>query len=78
MKFFHKRGGGSTGFHISYLEIHMYQKYGQFLNKNFIKAVRGGHRFVKLFHKIPLFYKGMLLLVSLLGKPKRAYESGQT
>ena len=25
------------------------------LNKDFIKAVRGGHRFMKLFHKIPLF-----------------------
>ena len=29
MKTFHKRGGGSTGFHISYSELHMYQKYGQ-------------------------------------------------
>ena len=65
MKLFHKRGGGSTGFHISYSEIHMYQKYGQIsekiLNKDFIKAVRGGgRRFVKLFHKIPDFFKGML------------------
>ena len=45
----------------------MYQKYGQIsekiLNKDFIKAVRGGgHRFVKLFHKIPDFFKGMLPL----------------
>ena len=28
------------------------------LNKDFIKAVRGGgHRFMKLFHKIPLFFR---------------------
>ena len=26
------------------------------LNKDFITAVRGGHRFMKLFHKIPLFF----------------------
>ena len=32
------------------------------LNKDFIKAVRGGEgrRFVKSFHKIPDFFKGML------------------
>ena len=37
-KLFANRRGGSTGFHISYSEIHMYKV----LNKNFIKAVRGG------------------------------------
>ena len=55
MKLFRKRGGeGSTGFHISYSEIHMYQKYGQIsekiLNKDFIKAVReGGSPFCETF-----------------------------
>ena len=34
------------------------------LNKDFIKAVRGGggHRFMKVFHKIPLFFEGWLPL----------------
>ena len=32
------------------------------LNKDFINAVRGGHRFMKLFHKIPLFFEGWLPL----------------
>ena len=31
------------------------------LNKDFINAVLGGgHRFMKLFHKIPLFFEGWL------------------
>ena len=31
------------------------------LNKDFIKAVRGGdHRFMKVFHKIPVFFEGWL------------------
>ena len=30
------------------------------LNKDFTNAVRGGHRFMKLFHKIPLFFEGWL------------------
>ena len=33
------------------------------LNKDFIKAVRGGHRFMKVFHKIPVFFEGWLPLV---------------
>ena len=31
------------------------------LNKDFIKAVQGGgHRFMKVFHKIPVFFEGWL------------------
>ena len=26
------------------------------LNKDFIKAVRGGHRLMKVFHEIPVFF----------------------
>ena len=34
------------------------------LNKNFINAVRGGgHRFMKVFHKIPVFFERWLSLV---------------
>ena len=59
MKLFRKReGGGSTGFHISYSELHIcIQKYGQSFEKGFHKSSTGGrgHRFMKLFHKIPLF-----------------------
>ena len=37
------------------------------LNKDFIKAVRGGgRRFMKVFHKIPVFFEGWLPLVLLL------------
>ena len=32
-----ERGGGATGFHISYSEIHMYQKYGQISEKFWIR-----------------------------------------
>ena len=33
------------------------------LNKDFINAVRGGgHRFMKVFHKIPVFFEGWLPL----------------
>ena len=35
-------GGGSTGFHISYSEIVIIPKFVENLNKDFIKAVRGG------------------------------------
>ena len=36
------------------------------LNKDFIKAVRGGggRRFMKVFHKIPVFFEGWLPLKS--------------
>ena len=40
MKNFHKQGGGgATGFHISYSEIHMYQKYGQIMIVYDIKSI---------------------------------------
>ena len=36
------------------------------LNKDFTNAVRGGgHRFMKVFHKIPVFFEGWLPLVRL-------------
>ena len=61
MKFFHNGGGlGSTGFHISYSEIVVLPKFVENLNKDFIKAVRGGHRFMKVFHKIPVFFERWL------------------
>ena len=40
--FFHKGGGGLTGFHISYSEIVIFPKFVENLKKDFIKAVRGG------------------------------------
>ena len=61
MKFPHKGGGGgSTGFHISYSEIVVLPKFVENLNKDFKKAVRGGHRFMKVFHKNPVFLEGWL------------------
>ena len=42
MIFFSQMGGGSTGFHISYSEIVILPKFVENLNKDFIKAVRGG------------------------------------
>ena len=36
------------------------------LNKDFIKAVRGGHCFMKVFHKIPVFFELWLPLIELL------------
>ena len=70
MNFFHKRGGrgGSTGFYISYSEIVILPKFVENLNKDFIKAVRGGgggHRFMKVFHKIPVFFEGWFPLAKL-------------
>ena len=41
-EFFSQTGGGSTGFHISYSEIVILPKFVENLNKDFIKAVRGG------------------------------------
>ena len=32
------------------------------LNKDFINAVRGGHRFMKVFHRIPVFFERWLPL----------------
>ena len=57
MKLFHKRGGGQPDF-ISLIQNYICtQNTVKILNKDFIKAVRGGgHRFMKLFHKIPLFF----------------------
>ena len=44
------------------------------LNKDFIKAVRGGgHRFMKVFHKIPVFFEGWLPLPSH-GSPLKKYS----
>ena len=68
MKLFHKRGGGVN--RISYLlfrTAYVFRNTVKVLNKDFIKAVRGGggHRFMKLLHKIPLFLKD--------GFPKRAF-----
>ena len=59
MKTFHKRGGGVN--RISYLlfrTVNVLRNTVKVLNKDFIKAVRGGggHRFMKLFHKIPFFF----------------------
>ena len=63
MKTFHKRGRGGVN-RISYLlfrTTYVPEIRSKILNKDFIKAVRGGgRRFVKLFHKIPDFFKGML------------------
>ena len=58
MKFFHKQGG-STGFHISYSEIVILPKFVENLNKDFIKAVRGGGVtvFWKYFIKFRYFLK---------------------
>ena len=42
MNFFSQMGGGSIGFHISYSEIVILTKFVENLNKDFIKAVRGG------------------------------------
>ena len=59
--FFTNGGRGLVGFHISYSEIVILPKFVENLNKNFIKAVRGGgHRFMKAFHKIPVFFEGWL------------------
>ena len=59
MKLFHKRGRGSTGFHISLFRItYVLKNMVRFLNEDFIKAVGGdwgGHSFMKLFHKILFF-----------------------
>ena len=54
-------GGGQPDF-ISLIQNYICTRNTvKILNKDFIKAVRGGgHRFMKLFHKIPLFFKGML------------------
>ena len=37
------------------------------LNKDFINAVRGGHRFMKVFHKIPVFFERWLPLLAPQG-----------
>ena len=61
MKLFHKRGGGVN--RISYLlfrTAYVFRNTVKVLNKDFTKAVRGGHRFMKLFHKIPIFFKRWL------------------
>ena len=64
MKLFHKRGEGVN--RISYLlfrTTYVPEIRSKILNKDFIKAVRGGgRRFMKSFHKIPDFFKGMLPL----------------
>ena len=57
MKLFHKRGGGFN--RISYLLFritHVLKNTVEVLNKDFIKAVRGGHRFMKLFIKFRFFW----------------------
>ena len=78
MKNFHKRGGGGRVNRISYLlfrTVNVLRNTVKVLNKDFIKAVRGGggHRFMKLFHKIPLFsgdgfpYSKQFLLILRFG-----------
>ena len=66
MKSFHKRGGVSP-FSYSYSDFIypiIYELiYGKNLNKDFTNTTRGGgHHFVKVFHKIPVFFKGWLPL----------------
>ena len=67
MKSFHKRGGGSLRFHtliqISYILLYT----SSFTVKIWIRISQiqhggGGHHFVKVFHKIPVFFKGWLPL----------------
>ena len=65
MKTFHKREGGGQPDFISLIQKPICTRNTvRFLNKDFIKAVRGGgHRFVKLFHKIPFFLGGGASLI---------------
>ena len=70
MKSFHKRGGVSP-FSYSYSDFIypiIYELiYGKNLNKDFTNTTRGGgHHFVKVFHKILLFFKWWLPLSSRL------------
>ena len=44
------------------------------LNKDFTNAVRGGgHRFMKLFHKIPLFFEGWLPLGAIMVQKRSGF-----
>ena len=73
MKSFHKRGGVSP-FSYSYSDFIypiIYELiYGKNLNKDFTNTTRGGggHHFVKVFRKIPFFFKGWLPLAALLAQ----------
>ena len=58
MKSFYKRGGGlSVSYSYSdFIYPIIYEViYGKNLNKDFTNTIRGGHHFVKVFHKIPFF-----------------------
>ena len=57
--------GGSGDDLLCFVEFGLCREiYGKNLNKDFINAVRGGgHRFMKLFHKIPLFFERWLPLM---------------
>ena len=57
MKLFHKRGGEGQPDFISRLQKYMpLKKARKNQNKDFITAVRGGHHFMKSFHKILFFF----------------------
>ena len=61
MNFFFTKWGGSTGFHISYSEMVITAKLVGKSEYGFHKCSTGGrggagHRFVKVFHKIPVFF----------------------
>ena len=74
MKLFHKRGGRGQPDFISLIQNYICTRNTvKILNKDFIKAVRGGggHRFMKVFHKIPVF---LLMMASLAPYYKFCYQ----
>ena len=76
MKNFHKRGGAGVN-RISYLlfrNTYVLRNTVKFLNKDFIKlSTGGGHRLMKLFHKILLFWgdASLMLMIIVVEKDKR-------
>ena len=65
MKKIHKREGGGQPDFISLIQKYICTRNTvKFLNKVFIKAVRGGggHRFLKFFYKIPFFSEAQKVL----------------
>ena len=63
--FFTNGGEGSIGFHISYSELHIFRNTVKVLNKDFIKAVRGGGITVlwKFFIRFSVFFSTMASLI---------------
>ena len=52
----YERGGVNQISYLLFRNIYVLRNAVQFLNKDFIKAVQGGSPFLKLFHKILLFW----------------------